>query len=316
MNLEPRLQEYLQRKDFFDKNNLDMMLLEKQYMITNKDKHLINLYFNKNIYRKKDLDRNSFCDFIEIPKEKPKLESDKFRQDKRFERLKRKVELERDAQGTRYDISELSRNYDLFNDNGIAPMQGKSSSYFDGAFPEDPLDINSFEESKGLLKQPYNPHMYEQPQKHIEPKIQYKQKIYNSQYNSYLPHKPSLDNIVGDMNIYKNKVNKSYDFNSDAQFFSPQFNKNNCRKEEIDNMYKHVGEMTGGDLRNIDIETYIKFGSPTSKAKSLGFENPVEHHFSYIDSDIQDPVHIVNDRPQLSRLSNKQNVNYKGRKNY
>ena len=54
MNLEPRLQEYLQRKDFFDKNNLDMKLLEKQYMITDKDKHLINLYFNKNIYKKKD----------------------------------------------------------------------------------------------------------------------------------------------------------------------------------------------------------------------------------------------------------------------
>ena len=316
MNLEPRLQEYLQRKDFFDKNNLDMKLLEKQYMITDKDKHLINLYFNKNIYKKKDLDRNSFCDFIEVPKEKPKLESDKFRQDKRFERLQRKVAMEKAAQGTRSDISELSRNYDLFNDSGMASMQGEPSSYFDRAFPETPLDTNSFEESKRLLKQPYNPHMYEQPQKHVEPKIQYKQKIYNNQYNSYLSHKPSLDNIVENMNSYTNKVNKTYDFNSDSQYFSPQFNTNNCRKEEMDYMYRHVGEMTGGDLRNIDIETYIKFGSPTSKAKSLGFENPVEHHFSYIDNDIQNPVHVVNDRPQLSRLSNKQSVNYNGRKIY
>ena len=37
MNIEPRLQEYLQRKDFFNKNNLDQENLEKQYMITNKD---------------------------------------------------------------------------------------------------------------------------------------------------------------------------------------------------------------------------------------------------------------------------------------
>jgi hypothetical protein len=325
MNLEPRLQEYLQRKDFFDNNNLDMKLLEKQYMITDKDKHLINLYFNKNMYKKRDLDRNSFSDFVEIPKEKPKVESDKFRQDKRFERLKRKVETEKAAQSTRSDISELSRNYDLFNNCEMASMQGmpsmpsmpcKSSSYFDTAFPETQLDVNSFEESKRLLRQPNNPHMYEQPQKHVEPKIQYKQKIYNNQYNSYLPHKPSLDNIVGEMNTYKTKVNKTYDFNSDSQFFTPQFNKNNCRKEEMDYMYKNVGEMTGGDLKNIDIETYIKFGSPTSKAKSLGFENPAEHHFSYIDSDIQDPSHVVNDRPVLSRLSNKQNVNYKERKFY
>ena len=319
MNLEPRLQEYLQRKDFFDNNKLDMKILEKQYMITDKDKHLINLYFNKNIYKKRDLDRNSFSDFVEIPKEKPKVESDKFREDKRFERLKRKVETEKAAQSTRSDISELSRNYDLFNNCEMASMQGMpcvSSSYFDTAFPKTQLDVNSFEESKRLLRQPYNPHMYEQPQKHVEPKIQYKQKVYNNQYNSYLPHKPSLDNIVGEMNTYKTKVNKTYDFNSDSQFFTPQFNKNNCRKEEMDYMYKNVGEMTGGDLRNIDIETYIKFGSPTSKAKSLGFENPAEHHFSYIDSDIQDPMHVVNDRPVLSRLSNKQNVNYKERKFY
>lgn len=304
MNLEPRLQEYLQRKDFFDKNNLDMELLEKQYMITNKDKDKINSYFNKNIYKKKDLERNNFCDFVEIQKEKPKFESDKFRQDKRFQRLQNKVEMERAAQENRSDISELSRNYDLFN-NGIGTIQGKGE--YDRVFPS---------ESKSLLEQPYNPHIYEQPSSHIKPTIQYNQKIYNNKYNSFSPHKPSLDNIIGNMNSYNNKVNKTYEFNSDSHSFSPRFNINNCKKEDMNNMYKNIEDMTGGDLRNIDIETYIKFGSPTSRAKSLGFENPVEHHFSYIDSDIQNPVHVVNDRPILSRLSNKQNVNYKERKNY
>jgi hypothetical protein len=37
---------------------------------------------------KKDLEKNIFCDFIEVSKEKPKLEKDNFRQDKRFQRLK------------------------------------------------------------------------------------------------------------------------------------------------------------------------------------------------------------------------------------
>jgi hypothetical protein len=326
MNLEPRLQEYLQRKDFFDKNNLDAELLEKQYMITNKDKQLINIYFNKNIYKKKDLERNSFCDFIDIPKKKSNTESDNFRKDIRFQRLRNKIEMEKAAQNNRSDISELSRNYDLFNNKNIASMQGsggyygnledESESYFDRVFPSKPLDTSSFEESKKLLKNPHNPHLYEQPQQpqqHKSSKIQYNQKIYNNQYNSSMPHKPSLDNIVGDMNSYKTKIDKSYSFNSDSNFFTPQFYKNNCRKEELNNMYGCVGEMTGGDLKNIDIETYIKFGMPTSKARSLGFENPVEHHFSYIDSDIQDPSHVVNDRPQLSRLSNRQTVDYKGR---
>ena len=326
MNLEPRLQEYLQRKDFFDKNNLDQEILEKQYMITNKDKQIINMYFNKNMYKKKDLDRNIYCDFIEVPKEKPKLESDNFRQDKRFQRLKNKIELEKAAQSNRSDISELSRNYDLFNNKdasmggNFGNLEGESDNYFDRVFPSESLNVASFPESRKLLKQPQNPHMYDQqpqkPQSHIEPKIQYNQRVYDKQYDSGLSHKPSLGNIVDDIGSYKKKINNSYNFNSDSQFNSVVFNKNDCRKETLDNMYKNVGEMTGGDLRNIDIETYIKFGSPTSKAKSLGFENPVEHHFSYIDSDIQDPNHVVNDRPQLSRLSNKQNVNYKGRSLY
>ncbi len=325
MNLEPRLQEYLQRKDFFDKNNLSAELLEKQYMITNKDKQLINMYFNKNMYRKKDLERNVYCDFVEVPKEKPKLESDSFRQDKRFQRLKNKIEMEKAAQSNRTDISELSRNYDIFNNKdasiggNFGNLEDESDSYFDRVFPREPLNVDSFPESRKLLRLPPNPHQYEQPmqpQKHTEPKIQYNQRVYNDQYDSYSSHKPTLDNIVGDISSYKNKINNSYNFNSDSKFNSVKFNTNECRKEQLDNMYSHVGEMTGGDLRNIDIETYIKFGSPTSKAKSLGFENPVEHHFSYIDSDIQDPRHVVNDRPQLSRLSNKQSVNYKGRSVY
>jgi hypothetical protein len=326
MNLEPRLQEYLQRKDFFDKNELDATLLEKQYMITNKDKQIINAYFNKNIYKKKDLQRNMYADYVEIPKEKQKLPSDGFRQDKRFERLKNKVAKEKEALSVKDDISELSRQYDLFSGKQFASMGGyngnledEPDSYFDRVFPREPLDTNSFPESSKLLKQQHNPHSYEKPQKHIEPKIQYNQRTYDLQYDSFMSHKPTLDNIVGNIGSYKEKINKSYNFNGDTTYNSVQFNKNDCREEELDSMYKYLPEMTGSEfteLKNIDIETYIKYGVPTSKAKSLGFENPVEHHFSYIDSDIQNPNHVVNDRPQLSRLSNKQSVNYKDRKVY
>ena len=326
MNLEPRLQEYLQRKDFFDKNELDATLLEKQYMITNKDKQIINAYFNKNIYKKKDLQRNMYADYVEIPKEKQKLPSDAFRQDKRFERLKNKVAKEKEALSVKDDISELSRQYDLFSGKQFASMGGyngnledEPDSYFDRVFPREPLDTNSFPESSKLLKQQHNPHSYEKPQKHIEPKIQYNQRTYDLQYDSFMPHKPTLDNIVGDIGSYKQKINSSYNFNGDTTYNSVKFNKNDYREEELDSMYKYLPEMTGSEfteLKNIDIETYIKYGVPTSKAKSLGFENPVEHHFSYIDSDIQNPNHVVNDRPQLSRLSNKQSVNYKDRKVY
>lgn len=313
MSLEPRLQEYLQRKDFFDKNKLDQLILEKQYMITEQDKKLINMYFNKNIYKKKDLERNMFSDFVEIKKNSKPDATDEFRNDPRFQRLRNKVAKEKEAQFGRSDISELSRHYDLYNN----PQDNKEEDYFDKAFPSHNLDTDSFNESKFLLKQPQNEYQYHhKKEQHVTPKIHYNERVYNSQYDSYTEHKPTLDNIVGDIGSYRNKINKSYNFNSDADFGGVIFNTNPCKEGDYMQMYGKVPEMTGSNLNNVDIETYIKFGSPSSKAKSLGFENPVEHHFSYIDSDIQNPAHIINERPQLSRLSNKQSVNYKGRKIY
>jgi hypothetical protein len=347
MNLEPRLQEYLQRRSFFKNNDMDTKLLEKQYMITQNDKQLMNMYLNKNISKKKDLEKNMYCDFIEVPKEKPKDPNDEFRNDKRFERLRNKVEKEKAANMGRNDISELSRNYDLFNDNGIASMGGNFNSpyesntnnnksnysynnkfnyndtndndndnnennddnYFNKAFPQKlQNNVTKFKDNSYHYKR--------QEEVHHIPKIQYKQRTYDDQYDSFMSHTPTLDNIVGDISSYKNKVNNTYNFNSDAEFGGVRFNKNDCKQADYDRMYGKVGEMTGGELKNIDIETYIKYGSPTSRAKSLGFENPVDHHFSFIDSDIQNPDHIINERPQLSRLSNKQTVNYKGRNIY
>ena len=50
--------------------------------------------------------------------------------------------------------------------------------------------------------------------KHKPSHIQYNQVVYNNQYNSYMPHKPSLDNITQDMNSYTKKINNSYNFNN------------------------------------------------------------------------------------------------------
>lgn len=69
-------------------------------------------------------------------------------------------------------------------------------------------------------------------------------------------------------------------------------------------------------MKNIDYENYVKYGYPTSKAKSLGFENPSEHFFQFIDSDIQDPKHVISDRPILTRLDNKTTAKSKKRDIY
>jgi hypothetical protein len=70
-------------------------------------------------------------------------------------------------------------------------------------------------------------------------------------------------------------------------------------------LYEGASELNNAPLKNIDLENYVKYGYPTSKARSLGYENPFEHQFQYIDDDIQNPDHVVFDRPTASRLDNK-----------
>jgi hypothetical protein len=132
----------------------------------------------------------------------------------------------------------------------------------------------------------------------IPSKIQLNQVVYDNQYNSYQEHSPSLDNILDKTKKYKQKVDATNDYLKPSDY--EDLNRlnlsmiNNCTEEDR-------------NMLNINVENYIKYGNPTSKAKSLGFENPVEHFFSYIDDSIQDPDHVCFDRPQLTRDMNKKN---------
>jgi hypothetical protein len=90
----------------------------------------------------------------------------------------------------------------------------------------------------------------------------------------------------------------------------------------LENLYQgvHLAQGAGGvdakSFTSVDIENYVKYGVPTSKAKSLGFENPVEHYFQYIDDDIQKPEHVLFDRPADTRMANRKNVKPKSREIY
>ena len=327
-SIEPRLLEYINRKRFLKKNQINCDTIEKEYMITMKDKQLINAYLTKNKSLQKDLSKDSQCDFVEVPINKQPLPSDEFKYDKRFDRLKRKIQKEKEALNVREDISNLSRNYDLFS-CPIASIQGNSlitekideDRNIDRVFQDLNLNDNSINNfsSRMPYKNEYfiNENQDQLLRKHKSPRIQYNQVVYNNQYNSYLKHQPTLDNISEKIEKYQRKINNSEDnYNSDRNYNNNVLQNNPCMKEQMLDSYKYVPEMTGGELRNIDIENYMKYSTPSSKAKSIGFNNPTSHYFQYIDSDIQDPEHVCFERPQMSRLSNKQSVRYKDIKNY
>jgi hypothetical protein len=294
--IEPRLAEYYLRKKFNKKNNIedDNQLLEKSYQITNYDIKIINEFIKTGSVASKNLENQLMCEYIEIPKEKQKFASEELMSDYRFQRLKKKYDNDKNANVARDNISNLSRNYDNFitdfecsniETNQVSQshkinMNTKYQTY------SNPYILNK--EIPTNVKEPMN---INKPSF-----IQYNQVVYDNQYNSYQEHKPSLDNILDKTKKYKEKVDRNNDYikQSDYQDLNRLnlSNLNNCTEEDI-------------NTKNINVENYIKYGNPTSKAKSLGFENPVEHFFSYIDDSIQDPDHVCFDRPQMTRTMNR-----------
>ena len=316
--LEPRLQEYLNRKRFFKKNSIDSKTLEREYQITKRDRDIIVAYLSKNKAKQADLSQDLYCEYVNKPKEeKPLTSKELMQKDPRFQRLRNKMAKEKAANNVREDISNLSRNYDLFANTEYASMGGnfaietQKPEVYDEFTNEDselnevfksPLDSRSVNNNSRNLD--YNNEYFIDNNidpllnKHKQSNIQYNQVVYNNQYNSYQKHQPSLDNISSELSSYQKKINKSIDdYNSDRYYNNNILNTNSCKKEP--------------ELRDVNIENYVKYGYPTSKNKSIGRENPAEHYFQYIDPDIQDPDHVCFERPQLSRLANKQSVRYK-----
>ena len=62
------------------------------------------------------------------------------------------------------------------------------------------------------------------------------------------------------------------------------------------------------DSRDISLDTFLRYGgnTPTRNAKTLGYPNPFEHSFNYINDDMQKPEHVVNDRGFPSRSLNRE----------
>jgi hypothetical protein len=295
--IEPRLAEYYLRKKFNKKNNIkdDEQTLERQYQITNYDIKIINDFIKTGSIASKNLESQLYCDYVEIPKEKQKFASEELMNDYRFQRLKKKYNADINANVARENISNLSRNYDNFitdydcqkinqekinQQNSRINMSSKYQTY------DNPYILNK--ETPTNLREPWNDN--------VPSKIQYNQVVYNNQYNSYQKHEPTLDNILDKTKKYKQKVDMTNDYIKPSDYEDLNRlnlnNLNNCTVEDRNTL-------------NINVENYIKYGNPTSKAKSLGFENPVEHFFSYIDDSIQDPDHVCFDRPQMTRTMNR-----------
>ena len=332
--LEPRLMEYLKKKKYFKENDIDGEFLTKEFGITDRDVMKLRAYMRG--------DKKGYND----PKHQDMIDpngsffpSAKLKKDPRLDRIKQKQKRETDASQQRNNYGDMKGRYDMYrNDRPFASAYGDDfkSRDFDPREWIDSRDTNNgartyapgndlnFQE----MGQRFNANSREEVQSRsrsnpnvAQPRPERRSMARLNTYtqprsihNGYLPNQSviesdphSVDAIIGELDSYRNKINTPYNSGSmmdlDHKVVLPNGNCNERRGTE--NHYKHVPNMTGG-LRDIDTDTYMKFGSAPSKAKSLGHRNPAEHYFSYISNDIQDVQHVVNSRGMPSRSLNRQ----------
>ena len=330
LDLEPRLVEYLKRKKFYEEKDINTVSLERQYQISKYDLKIISEYQSKDkkdcdlgdpgerqyIQRRvKNYDENT--DLIDCSK--ARFPSNNIH-DPRLERINEKMKRERDASQHKSNTNNLKDTYDMYRRD----FSSTTSRDFDNEFSLDNVrdEMNTGLNCNFEANSPSNVHelinstttnQYNSPkpkiQNHYAPEIEYNQRQHlqrpgnqDKQFNfgsGYTYRKPETPQFQrGNTFDVDNKVN---------------IPTNNCRKSDLNALYNNVG---GGEMKNIDYENYVKYGYPTSKARSLGFENPAEHSFHFIDSDIQDPKHVIFDRPISSRLDNKATARSKNRDVY
>ena len=314
------------------------MPLEKQYMITKHDMNIIRKYLNgQSIDSEEETEENgyrnvkNYDEMIDVSKSHFPISQ---MHDERLDRINKKMQKEKEANLYRSNTNIMRENYDMYNRN----FSSTTSKDFSNEFSLDNV-INEMNNVKLTQMDGYNRNKQEyfksnykteikqnEHQYHVSPKIDYNQRLHyeqqreariNPNYNS----RKDLSNVLNlNQKSYRQPQLPKYAYESkldvDNKVVLPS---NNCRKANVENLYKNIESMTGGKLRDVDIENYIKYGgygNTSSKARSLGWDNPIEHQFQYIDEDIQSPDHVVNDRPQSTRLDNREHIKQKTRDIY
>jgi hypothetical protein len=311
IDLEPRLVEYLKRKKFYEENDINTVSLEKQYQITKSDLQRINDFYNgeRNYVQRKVVNYDENTDLIDCSKSRFPTNNI---YDNRLDRINEKIKREKDANKERIKTDNLKNSYDMYSRN----FSSATSMDFNNEFSLDNIrdemnaelkcnyEANSKFNTHELINQP-SKHQYNNPPKIEYNQIQHFQRVgmddkkcnIGSGYTYRKPETPQFE--------------KTNTFDIDNKINIPS---NNCRKNDLNTLYNEFNNV--GNMKNIDFENYVRYGYPTSKARSLGFENPAEHQYQFIDSDIQDPSHVIFDRPISSRLDNKTTARNKTRDIY
>jgi hypothetical protein len=305
--LEPRLLEYLKKVKFYKKNNITYLpeIMQKEFAITKNDIKNIKLY----IQGKPLCCDNDFCHDM-ISTKGQKFPSHELR-DERMKRLQNKQQKDKDAMTQRGNYTTISSNYDMYESNFSSPASDgfvintewndiKNITEYNPNIAKRVIrkGTGCFAESNTYDQNPKSMLHTNIKTKHVSPSISFNNPLSFSNNNKLKEGDYSVDSMFSQLDTYKKR---------------PGINNFIYRKDQSDYVDKYL-PMAGYNKntymnkggKNIDMETEIKFGQGTMRGgKSLGYPTTIEHSFDYISKDIQHPDHVVSERPQSTRLLNK-----------
>lgn len=294
--LEPRLQEFINKYKYFKKNSIPYDFLEKQFAITPEDKETIRRHIsipqNKTISATAGVNFDSSLSGINFGKVGG-FDND-FKNDPRFLKLQEKLKRDRDANGMRYSYMNYTFGHPNFDETSRSQSQRQQQ---DDLF----LDSKFYQSDYKLNVKPRSERVY-----HVPAKIEYKRHLMQSidgTEDATLFHDPNVNPILNKLDRYDEHVNTIYqhsaEMDKETRVMTPGFASKQKNLDTSDFRAVPLMQARGG-IRNVDVENCVMRGIPerTQKFKSVGYPNPAEHYFQYIDGDIQHPDHVVMNFPR------------------
>jgi hypothetical protein len=315
MSLDPRYQEYLKKKKYYQDNNIKPCIsLEREFMITKDDISKIKAFLKgkRDIYNpKNNWVKRDYC------------------HPKQFFPSRDLHDDPRVPKPNKPERHKPVKNMGMFYPEGRGQFYEVKGQELDG--PLDLRDVTGFDLDDTRFDPRSDPQMYPGLERQCKRESQYnvidnRRKISTKVRRKHKKKKRrDMDELIGhnsfgvddymdvgssykvkpenvdtlrDMSDRYNKLDKSAmpytDYmEKEKNIVVPNIvrktTRNIRRTDYDDNFYMDPTDGYG----NGDLETCLASSMPTITRKSYGFRNPSEHYYQYIDEDIQNPNNVV-----------------------
>lgn len=324
--LEPRLQEYLKKKTFYRKNNVNPCISpEVEYQITPFDKKILKSFLSG----KQDVHDPRFYDkFISKQiEEKPFFPSREFRDDKRVPIIKKqdpnanlpanKGMFVPDNNGRYYDDTPKNksmmlspRDFPSYDGVGYNITESKFNPRIDPKIDPGPAKFNEIyqkNDSQYRIPQDSDPRnkyiisdllakadKMKKEISHHNIKQQYSELDNSKSYNNYklLDNTKNNESRYGQVNVPT--YNAASEMDLENKVVVPNMACNSKRGNDNFN-YQFEPYFKRNNHKNDDDENELVRGMQSYRThnRSYGYRNPEEHYFEYIDDDFNGPDSVV-----------------------